>query len=89
MEEQAQLSVWPQSYRKYNLFVINERWGIRKNTVSTAPAVIVHRCTVGTVGNVHDLRRVTTDVIPVVHSYLMKYRHYGCYVLVMSTISTG
>ena len=51
------LSDWDGMANRHDLFVINERWGIRKNTVSTAPAVIVHRCSTGQTGNVHDLRR--------------------------------
>ena len=57
MEEQAQLSVWPQSYRKYNLFVINQRWGIRDSAIYNNPAVIIHRCSDGETTNIHDIGR--------------------------------
>lgn len=42
--------------KEYNLFIINERWGIRDHTTpDVSPAVIVHRCNNGTVGHVHEL----------------------------------
>lgn len=49
------LSKW--SNGPIKVFVINERWGIRKNSIDSTPAVIVHRCDNGAIGNVHDLIR--------------------------------
>ena len=41
--------------QELNLFQINERWGIRDNSLPHTPAVIIHRCDSGMAGNVHDL----------------------------------
>ena len=42
---------------KLKLFVINKRWGIRNNAFDNWSAVIVHRCTKGDIGHIHDLKR--------------------------------
>ena len=51
------LSEWGSFRQDLNLFKINERWGIRDNSLPNTPAVIMHRCDGGKVGNVHDLVR--------------------------------
>ena len=51
------LAEWNTMPNTHDLFIINERWGIRKNTVRSAPSVLVHRCSTGGVGNIHDLVR--------------------------------
>ena len=52
------LSDWDtENGRKLKLFKINERWGIRNNSIPDTPSVIVHRCDNGAIGNVHDLIR--------------------------------
>jgi len=51
------LHEWGDSNGKRSLFKIDERWGIRNNSFAHVPAVIVHRCDNGELGNVHDLAR--------------------------------
>ena len=51
------VSEWGIGNTRLSLFKINERWGIRKNSIDDTPSVIVHRCNDGGIGNVHDLER--------------------------------
>ena len=48
---------WGVGNNRLNLFKINERWGIRRNSIDNTPSVIVHRCDGGGIGNVHDLEQ--------------------------------
>ena len=51
------LSEWGTGNKNLSLFEINERWGIRNNSLPDTPAVLMHRCTNGSLGYVHDLIR--------------------------------
>ena len=51
------LNNWDVIRKDLNLFKINERWGIRDNSINNTPSVIIHRCDTGMLGNVHDLIR--------------------------------
>ena len=48
---------WGEIYRKHNLFIINDRWAIRDNSLKSSAAVIVHRCMNGNLSSIHDLIR--------------------------------
>ena len=48
---------WGEIYKNHNIFIINNRWAIRDNSLYKDPAVIVHKCTDGTLSSIYDLAR--------------------------------